>query len=290
MSLLITRQTAFFSIHPLKETAVSCHSNNLKDEIIEMFLVLNGKAVVHDNELQVLLNSNHLYCTSANRNCHTTIEKESEGYIIRFSRTLLYSSDGEFNYSCFSAFQTFILTGRVMQIEDPFLRESKKLCEMMLQEFSHEHDFKMPMLSAFLNIFLFHMMRKLNNYLYHTDTSFRCTLVHQFNLLLEQHFKTNKKVSDYASLLAVTPNYLNYTIRQATGQSAGNLIRQRIVLEAVRQARLTGATMKEVAYNLGFSDNAHFSKFFKKAAGRNFTEIKKYLFNKTIVSLRQTTI
>lgn len=290
MSLPITKQPAFFSIHPLTEKATTTSTNNTRDEIIEMFLILSGEAVVHDKEVRVLLSSNHLYCTSASRNCQTVIEKESEGYIIRFSRTLLYSSDGEFNYSCFSAFQTLVLTGKIMQIEDPFLKESKKLCEMMLQEFSHEHDFKMPMLSAFLNIFLFHMMRKLNNYLCHTDVSFRFALVNQFNLLVEQHFKTNKKVSDYAALLSITPNHLNDTIRRATGQSAGNLIRQRIVLEAVRQARLTGATMKEVAYSLGFNDNAHFSKFFKKTAGRNFTEIKKYLFNKTIVSIPQTTI
>lgn len=284
MSFLINQQPASFSIHPLKESATS-GSNNTKDEIIAMFLVLNGKVVVHDKEVRVLLSNNNLYCTSANNDCTISVNRETEGYIIRFSRALLYSNDGDFNYSCFSAFQTMVLTGKIMQVEDSFLNEGKKLCEMMLQEFRNEQDFKMPMLSAFLNIFLFHLMRKLNSYLYNTRRPFRCTIVHQFNQLLEQHFKTAKKVSDYANLLSITPNHLNDTIRRATGQSAGNLIRQRVVLEAVRQARLTGASMKEVAYSLGFNDNAHFSKFFKKAAGKNFTEVKKYLFNKTMVSL-----
>ena len=91
-------------------------------------------------------------------------------------------------------------------------------------------------------------------------------------------------MSDYAALLFVSPNYLTQIVRQATGKSAGVHIRQRVVLEAVRQVKLTGASMKEVAHNLGFDDYAHFSKFFKKAAGKSFTEIRKYLFNKTMVS------
>ena len=98
-------------------------------------------------------------------------------------------------------------------------------------------------------------------------------------MLLEQKFKTNKKVSDYAALLFVTPNYLNEIIKHATGNSAGFHIRQKVALEAVRQTKLTGASMKEVAGRLGFNDNAHFSKFFKKVAGRNFSDLKKIEIN-----------
>ena len=72
--------------------------------------------------------------------------------------------------------------------------------------------------------------------------------------------------------------YLNNIIKQATGNCAGFHIRQRIAGEAIRQAKLTGASMKEVASALGFDDNAHFSKFFKKTAGKNFSDIRKYDF------------
>jgi AraC-like DNA-binding protein len=36
--------------------------------------------------------------------------------------------------------------------------------------------------------------------------------------------------------------------------------------------------MKEIAYHLGFSDSAHFSKFFKNTTGMNFTDFKKEKF------------
>jgi AraC-like DNA-binding protein len=278
--------SSFFSIRPLTELETT-GTDDIREETIEMFFVLNGEVVIQDKKFHVLLDNNNLYCANRNRYCKVSINQGAEGYIIRFNQTLLYNGDGEFNCSWFPAFQTLVLTGKVIQVEDAFLKEGKKLCEMMLQEFEHDNDFKLQMLSAFLNIFLFHLMRKLDSVMYNTDKAGRVTLVRRFNLLLEQRFKTSKKVSDYASLLSVSPNYLNETIKQATGKSVGALIRQRVVMEAVRQARLTGASMKEVAYDLGFSDNAHFSKFFKKAAGRNFTEIRKYLFDKTIVSFKQ---
>ena len=82
-------------------------------------------------------------------------------------------------------------------------------------------------------------------------------------------------VADYASQLLVTPNYLNGIVKKNTGQSAGHLIRKRVVLEAKRMARYSDAGMKEIAYYLGFSDSGHFSKFFKTVSGMNFTDFKK---------------
>ncbi len=48
-----------------------------------------------------------------------------------------------------------------------------------------------------------------------------------------------------------------------------------MVQEAKRLAMYSDANMKMVAYALGFEDPSHFSKFFKNAAGLNFSEYKK---------------
>jgi AraC family transcriptional activator of pobA len=286
MPLHFAKQQAFFNIQRLtamRETG----ADNTGSEIIEIFLVVNGEVAVAGSASCVLLDNSNLYCTHGNRYCKASIKEDTEGYVIRFNKTLLYRGDAEFNCSYFSAFQALVQTGEVMRVGDPFLSEGKKLCEMMLQEFEHENDFKLQILSGYLNIFLFQLMRKLDLVICNTGNESSITLVRKFNVLLEQRFRTNKRVSDYAALLFVSPNYLNETIKQVTGKSVGILIRQRVALEAVRQVKLTGASMKEVAYDLGFNDNSHFSKFFKKAAGKNFTEIRKYFFNKTVVSFNR---
>ena len=93
--------------------------------------------------------------------------------------------------------------------------------------------------------------------------------------LLDKNFKEKKMVAEYAAQLLVTPNYLNRIVKKITGFSAGHHIRQRVVLEAKRMGRYSDAGMKEIAYDLGFLDSAHFSRFFKTFGGINFSEFKR---------------
>jgi AraC family transcriptional activator of pobA len=76
-------------------------------------------------------------------------------------------------------------------------------------------------------------------------------------------------------VISVTPNYLTEVVKKVTGNSASYHIQQRMVQEAKRLAMYSDANMKDIAYTLGFDDLSHFSKFFKNAAGMNFTEFKK---------------
>jgi AraC-like DNA-binding protein len=82
-------------------------------------------------------------------------------------------------------------------------------------------------------------------------------------------------VADYAAGFAVTPNYLNEIIKKSSGIPASEHIKQRVVLEAKRLAAYSDASMKEIAYSLGFDDVAHFSKYFKNVTGINFSDFKK---------------
>ena len=92
---------------------------------------------------------------------------------------------------------------------------------------------------------------------------------------LDKNFKEKKMVAEYAKQLLVTPNYLNRVVKKITGFSAGHQIRERVVLEAKRMSRYSDAGMKEIAYDLGFLDSAHFSRFFKTFGGTNFSEFKR---------------
>ncbi len=93
-------------------------------------------------------------------------------------------------------------------------------------------------------------------------------LVKQFLSLLEQHYKENATVEFYAELLHITPQYLNIVCKKETGITAGQCIRQRLLLEAKRLLTLTGQDVKEIAYALGFSDTSYFSRFFRRYTGQ----------------------
>ncbi|GAB4420369.1 MAG: helix-turn-helix transcriptional regulator [Bacteroidia bacterium] len=99
-------------------------------------------------------------------------------------------------------------------------------------------------------------------------------LAAQFRAQVAQHYRRLHQVQDYAAQLHVTPNHLKEVVRQALGQSAKQLIQDRIMLEARRLAHFSDLTTKEVAFELGFADPAHFSKFFKNCAGLSFTDFR----------------
>lgn len=269
-----TKQQTFFNIQRLKEVAET-GADDIDGEVIEIYLVMNGGVAFEGRRKDILLAGNNLYFTCRDEYNYAAIKKGTEGYVIRFSKALLYYGDQEFYCSHFATFHTLILKGEVVRVEPSFWTEGKKLCEMICQELENNSEYKMQVLSGMLGILLLHLMRKSNACACNTGNGNRNILVHRFNALVEQKFRSNKKVAEYAGMLLVTPNYLNEIIKQVTGKSAGFHIRQRVALEAIRQAKLTGASMKEVAWHLGFNDNAHFSKFFKKVAGRNFSDINK---------------
>lgn len=96
----------------------------------------------------------------------------------------------------------------------------------------------------------------------------------RFRQLLEQYYTEWKSVTAYADQLCVTPNHLSVSIKRETGRPASDHIRQRIMLEAQRLAAAHDAPLKEIAYQLGFEDVAHFSKLFKRCHGVSFSSFK----------------
>ncbi len=92
-------------------------------------------------------------------------------------------------------------------------------------------------------------------------------LLRRFEALVEAHFMEHWKVADYARALAVTPTHLTRVVRAATGGPASKWVEMRLVHEARRHLVYTQASVTAVAYGLGFSDPAYFTRVFARAVG-----------------------
>ncbi|QNL47940.1 helix-turn-helix domain-containing protein [Olivibacter sp. SDN3] len=101
------------------------------------------------------------------------------------------------------------------------------------------------------------------------------SLIRDFKRLIEKDFKSTRLPKDYASALNITSNYLNAVCNKVLGQSAGELIRNRVILESKRLLVNNTLTISQIAYELNFTDNAYFSKFFRKYAGINPEDFRK---------------
>jgi len=94
-------------------------------------------------------------------------------------------------------------------------------------------------------------------------------LTNRFLCLVGENFRTLSGVSDYAARLHVTPSHLNETVRRTMQKTAGQVIRERMLLEAKRLLRHSDLSVSEVAYHLNFEDPSYFARFFRKQAGQS---------------------
>lgn len=92
-------------------------------------------------------------------------------------------------------------------------------------------------------------------------------LVKKFFQLVEQHFQNNLTVSQYADLMALTPNHLTQTVTRLTGKTSSQIIKSKQILEIKRLLVHTNLSVTEIASRLNFSDQSYFAKFFKRETG-----------------------
>lgn len=91
--------------------------------------------------------------------------------------------------------------------------------------------------------------------------------VQAFVQLLETHFREHLPIEHYALRLGISATHLNALCRRLAGQSALQLINQRLLLEAKRCLVYTTMTVSAVSDSLGFSEPSYFSRFFKRGTG-----------------------
>lgn len=100
-------------------------------------------------------------------------------------------------------------------------------------------------------------------------------IVRHFYVLVDEHFRSKKRVQDYAALLHRSPKTLTNLFAACGKPSPLNVIRDRVNAEARRLLLYTPKTAKEIAYLLGYEDAAAFSRFFSKMNGESITAFRR---------------
>ncbi|WP_221799948.1 helix-turn-helix domain-containing protein [Oceanobacter mangrovi] len=97
----------------------------------------------------------------------------------------------------------------------------------------------------------------------------------KLNQLIEQHYRQHHPVEFYAEQLRTTPASLSRTCKQVSGKNITDLIYDRIVLEAQRMLIYSSIPVSLIGYELGFTDPAYFSRFFRRRVGLAPSEFRE---------------
>lgn len=92
-------------------------------------------------------------------------------------------------------------------------------------------------------------------------------LVETFRGLVEEHFRKNWPLADYARALHVSSAHLRAVCARVAGASPMQLIHERSLRAAKRDLLYTDSPVGEIASSLGFDDPGYFSRFFQKRCG-----------------------
>lgn len=192
---------------------------------------------------------------------------EPTGFVVNFSEHYINSLVTNARYLDQFNFFSGIAAEQVINLPLEARALVEKTLATIVREGNSTLDLKDDFVKTALIQLFIHVTRNMEKSAEKHKSSYNYLLMRNFQKLIDVHYKEKKLTKDYASMLYVTPNHLNALSNDVTGRSAGELIRDRILLEAKRLLINAQLSVTEIAGELDFADNSYFSKFFKKYTG-----------------------
>lgn len=189
---------------------------------------------------------------------------EVDGYIINFSSELFTNFKQESNYLEQFSFFNGIAKDSVFKLKGKTYEEVKRLFEQVISERQANGAYAADLIRSLLVALFIHVSRANPASLAEEAPKQNMLILHNFRKLVDTYYAEKHLPKDYAAMLYITPNHLNALCNDLLGKQAGEVIRERILLEAKRLLINADMTIQEIAYRLHFTDNSHFGKFFKK--------------------------
>ena len=173
-------------------------------------------------------------------------------------------------------------TTYVLRLEDSDTVHIRKTLDLMSHYLTSDHPEEMAgSLVNFLLLQITEIFHSQNVHpagrVRHSDALFRL-----FRKLLAENYRKVHDLQFYADSLNVSQTYLSRVVRQISGKTVNNYITEALYRDARRLLVFTDLTVKEIAEQLGFSDQSSFGKFFKKkseTSPANFRDEYKKLHN-----------
>ena len=99
----------------------------------------------------------------------------------------------------------------------------------------------------------------------------------QFRKAVIENASKERDLKFYADLLHIHSKYLSHIVRKETGRTAGDWIRNQVVLEAKILLQQNKLTITQIVDMLNFSDESTFGKYFKRYAGMSPNKYRTYI-------------
>lgn len=101
------------------------------------------------------------------------------------------------------------------------------------------------------------------------------TIFTEFMQLVEQNFRSERRVGWYARQLCISPKYLSETVKQVSRRTPNEWIDSYVTLEIRVMLRNSTRSIKEIAHDLHFPNQSFLGKYFKEHVGMSPSQYRK---------------
>lgn len=235
-----------------------------------------GKSVsVHVDDQEIELKPNQILCTTYLRK--VDIDNSAEGLkMLFFNREFYCVHTYDSEVSCNGLLFFGSNMAPVLTLTPDERDRLHILFKVLEEEFTVKDANQEEMLRILLKRFIIRCTRLAKEQiLKSSDKQSDIDIVRQFNVLVEEHFKTRKSVGEYADLMHKSPKTITNVFGKYSNDTPLQVIHKRVIMEAKRLLHYTDKSSKEIGYELGYSDSAQFSKLFKNVSGKTTTQFKE---------------
>lgn len=196
------------------------------------------------------------------------VNRENRGFIIIFTAEFLYQNATELNLFHSQHIFEHALFAPSIRLSEEQHQLLHRLSLIIQDEYLKPVDeLSSEILGHLLRVMLLHIQR-----IQKTNTLGKRVAPHYqkfitFRRLLERDLGKFRGVLYYADQLGVSAKKLNEITRQVLNKTAKEFIEEQVVLETQRLLAQGHMPIKEIAYQLGFSEPTNMVKFFKKHTG-----------------------
>lgn len=264
-----------FKFVPLEKKTGYDSSSPHRHNYYEIFLFEKGGGK-HDLDFNTYeIKSNSIHFVSPGQVHQVKRALNTHGAVILFSRDFYYLGAENKQLLFELPFLNNIGASPVLNLSKEQMKSIIPILSGIKNELDKAGSHHEDIIRSFLNILLMQGNQYYSQTYPETHHSLTDSTYKQFRLLLENNFRTMRKVKEFAKQLKISEKVLNEAVKKATGETASEHIFSRIILEAKRLLKHSQLSIKEIAYFLNFSDPAHFSKFFKTQGGLSAEDFRK---------------
>ena len=269
-------QDVEFTIHRLEEIHgdVPVKSGLFRANYYSIIIISSGRGKYFLDRYSYPTKPSTIYFTNPGHIKGFEIHELATGFVITFAESFLKQ------YVRQDIFDEFpFLIAEVAPPQYPnweIFQDFADLGDRLIKEYQSNSNYKFKIIGSLMMVLLLkikeHFWRTYDP-LNESDSSSQILL--DFKLNLEQHFRDLSagkvdvlyQVQDYARSQYLHPSYFSTVIKSKTGKSVNSWIAEKVIAEAQAILSRSRLSIQEVAFQLGFKEPGHFSRFFKKHTG-----------------------